>query len=75
MSGDRCIANVLIRRHGLTALGSERCSDSGKGSTPAQRKTTLKWDKNGELTSIDMTRIIDRMSHHPELNRCDLESR
>ena len=38
---------------------------------PAQRKTTLKWDDNGELTSIDMARIIDRLTQ-PELNRCDL---
>ena len=40
---------------------------------PAQRKTTLKWDDNGELTSIDMARIIDRLTQ-PELNRCDLET-
>ena len=33
---------------------------AGQSSTqqpPAQRKTTLKWDENGELTSIDMARI------------------
>tara|TARA_B100002051_G_scaffold216854_1_gene209549 strand:- start:76 stop:309 length:234 start_codon:yes stop_codon:yes gene_type:complete len=40
---------------------------------PAQRKTTLKWDDNGELTSIDMARIIDRLTQ-PELNRCDLDT-
>ena len=40
---------------------------------PAQRKTTLKWDDNGELTSIDMARIIDRLTK-PELNRCDLDT-
>ena len=40
---------------------------------PAQRKTTLKWDDNGELTSIDMVRIIDRLTQ-PELNRCDLDT-
>ncbi|MEC8441854.1 MAG: hypothetical protein VXZ59_06025 [Cyanobacteriota bacterium] len=38
-----------------------------------QRKTTLKWDNNGELTSIDMARIVDRLTH-PELQRCDLDS-
>ncbi len=27
-------------------------------STP-QRKTTLKWDVNGELSSIDMARILE----------------
>ena len=40
---------------------------------PAQRKTTLQWDDNGELTSIDMARIIDRLTK-PELNRCDLDT-
>ena len=48
---------------------------AGQSSTqqpPAQRKTTLKWDENGELTSIDMARIIDRLTQ-PELNRCDLD--
>lgn len=49
---------------------------AGQSSTqqpPAQRKTTLKWDENGELTSIDMARIIDRLTQ-PELNRCDLNT-
>ena len=49
---------------------------AGQSSTqqpPAQRKTTLKWDDNGELTSIDMARIIDRLTQ-PELNRCDLDA-
>ena len=39
---------------------------------PAQRKTTLKWDDNGELTAVDMARIIDRLTT-PELNRCELD--
>ena len=49
---------------------------AGQSSTqqpPAQRKTTLKWDEYGELTSIDMARIIDRLTQ-PELNRCDLDT-
>ena len=25
---------------------------------PAQRKNTLKWDENGELTAFDMARIM-----------------
>jgi YD repeat-containing protein len=39
---------------------------------PAQRKTTLKWDDNGDLTAVDMARIIDRLTN-PELNRCELD--
>ena len=36
-----------------------------------QRKTTLKWNSNGELSAIDMLRIIDRI-HSFELKRCEL---
>ncbi len=42
-----------------------------KSTEPRQRKTTLKWNKNGELSSIDMARII---SSFPitELKECEL---
>ena len=36
-----------------------------------QRKTTLKWTSNGELSEIDMLRILDRLSAY-ELNQCEL---
>ena len=36
-----------------------------------QRKTTLKWNSNGELSEIDMLRILDKIST-AELNQCDL---
>ena len=39
-------------------------------STP-QRKTTLKWNVNGELSSIDMARILEALSVK-ELNECGL---
>ena len=42
-----------------------------KSTNSAQRKTTLKWNKNGELSSIDMTRIIDALSV-TELKECEL---
>ena len=51
--------------------GKLPCDQAG-GLPSAQRKTTLKWDTNGELTSIDMVRILDRLTQ-PELNRCDLD--
>jgi len=41
-----------------------------KKNTP-QRKTTLKWNQNGELTEIDMLRILERLSSK-ELNQCEL---
>ena len=42
-----------------------------KLTTPAQRKTTLKWNTNGELSSIDMARIINDLSVK-ELKECQL---
>jgi len=36
-----------------------------------QRKTTLKWDSNGNLSEIDMLRILDIISAD-ELNQCEL---
>ena len=42
-----------------------------KSTSPAQRKTTLKWDMNGELSSIDMARIINALSI-AELRECKL---
>ena len=36
-----------------------------------QRKTTLKWNVNGELSSIDMARIIEALSVK-ELSECEL---
>ena len=42
-----------------------------KSTNPAQRKTTLKWNRNGELSSIDMARIINALSD-TELKECKL---
>ena len=39
-------------------------------STP-QRKTPLKWNVNGELSSIDMVRILEALSVK-ELSECEL---
>ncbi len=38
-----------------------------------QRKTTLKWNSNGELSEIDMLRILEKIES-PELNQCALTS-
>ncbi len=42
-----------------------------KSTTSSQRKTTLKWNINGELSSIDMARIINVLSVK-ELSECEL---
>jgi len=42
-----------------------------KATNTAQRKTTLKWNTNGELSSIDMARIINTLSDK-ELKECEI---
>ena len=42
-----------------------------KSINSTQRKTTLKWDINGELSSIDMARIINALSVK-DLKECEL---
>ena len=44
---------------------------NNKSRYPSQRKTTLKWNCNGELSSIDMARIINALSVS-ELKECEL---
>tara|TARA_Y100001968_G_C19234622_1_gene656244 strand:+ start:278 stop:445 length:168 start_codon:yes stop_codon:yes gene_type:complete len=38
---------------------------------PQQRKTTLKWGENGELSSIDMARILERLNDR-SLTECEI---
>ena len=42
-----------------------------KSINSPQRKTTLKWNINGKLSSIDMARIIKALSVK-ELSECEL---
>ena len=37
---------------------------------PLQRKTTLKWKDNGELSAIDMARILSKLNN-ADLTACD----
>ncbi|HGY5532607.1 MAG TPA: hypothetical protein ACN46P_05965 [Prochlorococcus sp.] len=37
----------------------------------AQRKTTFKWNSNGELSAVDMARVLERLTN-PALTQCDL---
>ena len=37
----------------------------------SQRKTTLKWNSDGELSQIDMLRILEKISND-DLNQCEL---
>ena len=42
-----------------------------KDNIPFQRKTTLKWNSDGSLSSIDMARILSRLEK-TSLTKCDL---
>ena len=53
----------LEGKNSLTAEVSDKVSP--------QRKTTLKWSSDGELSAVDMTRILDRLAN-PEFTECDL---
>ena len=38
---------------------------------PQQRKTTLKWGTDGELSAIDMVRILERLNDQ-DLTECEI---
>ena len=38
---------------------------------PQPRKTTLKWGTNGELSALDMVRILDRLNDQ-DLTECEI---
>ncbi len=40
-------------------------------NTSRQRKTTLKWTSDGELSSIDKARILEKLTNK-ELTTCEL---
>ena len=49
----------------------KRSQEKKSKKIPQQRKTTLKWGTNGELSSIDMVRILDRLNDQ-DLTECEI---
>ena len=49
----------------------ERSKDKSAKKIPQQRKTTLKWGTNGELSALDMVRILDRLNDQ-DLTECEI---
>ncbi|WP_036905356.1 hypothetical protein [Prochlorococcus marinus] len=45
--------------------------DNTEKKIPQQRKTTLKWGTNGELSALDMVRILDRLNDQ-DLTECEI---
>ena len=49
----------------------KRSQDNKLKKIPQQRKTTLKWGSNGELSALDMVRILDRLNDQ-DLTECEI---
>ena len=57
----------FLENGNIKFLPAERKSDN----IPFQRKTTLKWNSDGSLSSIDMARILSRLEK-TDLTECEL---
>ena len=74
-----CIRNHCVYSGDLHSAKAYLDTLEGKSSLktklfdniPPQRQTTLKWSNDGELSSVDMARILDRLGN-PKLTQCDL---
>ncbi len=49
----------------------KRSKENKAKNIPQQRKTTLKWGTNGELSALDMVRILDRLNDQ-DLTECEI---
>ena len=54
----------------VSLLDFSKKSSESTPKTPLQRKTTLKWGDNGELSAVDMARILEKLGE-PQLRECD----
>ena len=65
-------SNILIFfKWLLEAMVQKKSQEQKTIKIPQQRKTTLKWGTNGELSSIDMVRILDRLNDQ-DLTECEI---
>ncbi len=65
-------ANILTFYYmWLLAMVRKKSQDQKTIKIPQQRKTTLKWGTNGELSSIDMVRILERLNDQ-DLTECQI---
>ena len=49
----------------------KRSQENKAKKTPQQQKTTLQWGANGELSALDMVRILDRLNEQ-DLTECEI---
>ena len=65
-------SNILIFFQWLfEAMVQKKSQEKKTIKIPQQRKTTLKWGTNGELSSIDMVRILERLNDQ-DLTECEI---
>tara|TARA_B100001250_G_scaffold895_1_gene813 strand:- start:296 stop:520 length:225 start_codon:yes stop_codon:yes gene_type:complete len=62
---------LLFYQRLLIAMEQKKSQEQQAIKIPKQRKTTLKWGTNGELSSIDMVRILDRLNDQ-DLTECEI---
>ena len=61
---------MFYKRTLVAMVEKERYEQKSK-KIPQQRKTTLKWGTNGELSALDMVRILDRLNDQ-DLTECEI---
>ena len=66
-------SNILVFQKKLleVAMVEKNSQEEKTINIPQQRKTTLKWGTDGELSSLDMVRILDRLNDQ-ELTECEI---
>ena len=52
-------------------MSSYNSSPENTYNSSEQRKTTLKWTNDGDLSSLDMARILDKLENE-KLTKCDI---
>ena len=62
---------LLFLRGILVVMVQKRIQENKSKKIPQQRKTTLKWGTNGELSALDMVRILDRLDDQ-DLTECEI---
>ena len=62
---------LIFSQSRLIAIEQKKSQEQKTIKIPQQRKTTLKWGTNGELSSIDMVRILDRLNDQ-DLTECEI---
>tara|TARA_Y100001968_G_C18933404_1_gene515294 strand:- start:151 stop:339 length:189 start_codon:yes stop_codon:yes gene_type:complete len=52
-------------------MAQKKSQENKPKKIPQQRKTTLKWGTDGELSALDMVRILDRLNDQ-DLTECEI---